>query len=154
MRPSLRDGGALNSVRPSGRGTSVGGGEARRRVVQRVDINVVGATRPDAGQPAVRPGGQYAQANPTPVISAKQMEKILERHKFGSADLTAGKFTPEYSNEEAIHQLVEDAWKQAAPDGVGPGYWNDGRAVIAAQVMGVTDGIREPDIICKSFNLI
>jgi hypothetical protein len=78
------------------------------------------------------------------------MEKILALHKLGSADSSKGKFNSEYSNEKAIRKLVEDAWRQATPDDVGPGRWKNGRAVIAAQVLGLTDGVPQPYIIGTS----
>lgn len=130
----------------SGRWTSGGGAGAAPRIVQRVDVNVVGATRSDANPPGIVSGAQYAQANPTPVISAKDMKHVEERHFFDSTAKDAGKFTPEYSNEQAIRQLVEDAWKQATPQDIGAGYFRES-TVIAAQVLDVIDGAPTPHII-------
>jgi hypothetical protein len=134
----------------SGRWTSGGGGGAGQRIVQRVDVKVVGATRSDAGRSGVISGAQYAQANPAPVISADAIQKIRDLHFVDSSVKDKGKFNAEYSNEAAIKQLVEDAWRQARPEDFGPGYWHDGRAVIAAQVLDVLDGVRQPHIIGDS----
>jgi len=129
----------------SGRWTS-GGGGAGQRIVQRVDVNVVGVTRSDVRPAWIVPGAQFAQANPTPVISAKTMEKILRGHGFGTPDDTKGKFTPDNSTPEAISRLVEDAWKSATPDDLGAGDWK-GNVVIGAKVMELVDGAPQPVII-------
>jgi hypothetical protein len=115
--------------------------------VRRVDVSVVGATMSDANPGGIVPGAQYAQANPTPVISAEDMHHIRERHFFDSSATSAGKFTPEYSSEEAIRRLVEDAWAQATPEDTGPGRWSKGLAVIGAQVLDIVDGVPRPHII-------
>jgi len=141
---------AAGSGAESGRWTSAGGGGAAQRIVRRVDVNVVQTTRSDASRSGVISGAQYAQANPAPVISAQTMEKILELHKLGSPDSSKGKFNSEYSNEIAIQQLIEEAWKQATPADVSAAFWNRGRAVIAAQVMDVIDGVPRPHIIGNS----
>lgn len=130
----------------SGRWTSGGGGGAAQRIVQRIDVNVVGATRSDAHPPSAAPGAQYAQVNPTPVISAKVMKHIRELHGFGTPDDTKGKFTPDNSTPEAISRLVEDAWKNATPDDLGAGDWKE-NVVIGAKVMELVDGAPQPVII-------
>lgn len=94
----------------------------------------------------IRPGAQYAQANPTPVISAETMDKIMRDHGFGTPDNTKGKFTPDNSTPEAIRGLVEDAWKNATPDDLGAGDWK-GNVVIGARVMELVDGVPQPVII-------
>ncbi len=79
------------SGRESGRWTSAGGGSAgKQKIVRRADVRVVGATRSDASPAGVVPGAQYAQANPTPVISAEVMKQ--EVHFAGAPDQTKGKF--------------------------------------------------------------
>jgi hypothetical protein len=133
----------------SGRWTSGGGGGAGQRIVRRVDVNVIGARRSDAS----RSGAQYAQANPAPVISAQDMKHIRELHDFGTPNERKGKFRPEYSNDEAIRQLVEDAWKHATAEDLGAGNDGTGTVVIAASVSMLENGVLRPSIIGVSGRL-
>ncbi|MGO9672996.1 MAG: hypothetical protein ACLPSF_02305 [Methylocella sp.] len=115
----------------SGRWTSGGGGGAGQRIVQRVDLNVVGATRSDANPPGIAPGAQYAQANPAPVISAKTIDKMLRIHG-PDASIKKGSFDAEYANGEAIRGLINQAWEQATPMDTAPSY--EDRVIIAGAV--------------------
>jgi len=105
------------SGRESGERTSGGdGGAPRQTFVQRVEISRDGATMSDANPPGIVAGAQYAQLSPTPIITPGKLKHILERYGAGTADKTAGKFTPAYSTEEKIRSLIEDLWKEATPD--------------------------------------
>ncbi len=132
---------------PEGASGSGGADSAGRATfVHRVDIRVVGATRPDANPDGIVPGAQYAQANPAPVILPDDMKHIHDLHFAGTPDEFKGKFTPEYSNEEAIRGLVEDAWKNATQEDLGAGTCF-GTVVIGAGVSILVDGAPQPYII-------
>jgi hypothetical protein len=56
----------------------------------------------------------------------------MKLHSFSSIIPDKGRFTPKYSNEDAIRKLIDDAWEQATQSDIGPAYW--GNIVIAASV--------------------
>jgi hypothetical protein len=127
------------SGRESGQWTSGDGGSGQRQTfVQRVEIRMAGATMSDANPPGIMAGAQYAQLSPTPILTPDRIEHILSRHGAGTADKTKGKFTPAYSTEEKIRNLIEDLWKTATPEDLAA---NDrGRVIIAASSHVNIDG--------------
>lgn len=138
---------SAGSGRESGQWTSGSGdGAGRTTYVERIDVRIIGATRSDANPAGISPGAQYAQASSPPILTPQVIKHILELHGSGKADKTKGKFTPEYSTEEAIRGLVEDAWKQATPEDLGAGSHHDS-VVIGAGVSIIVDGMAEPYII-------
>jgi hypothetical protein len=105
------------SGRESGQWTTGGdGGAPRQTFVQRVEFSMDGATMSDANPQGIVAGAQYAQNSPTPILMQDRIEHILARHGAGTPDKTKGKFTPAYSTEEKIRNLIEDLWKTTTPE--------------------------------------
>jgi hypothetical protein len=99
----------------------------------------------DANPPGIVAGAQYAQASPTPILTPKTINHILERHGSGTPDITAGKFTPAYSTAEKIRNLIEDLWKTATPEDLAS--FDQGRVIIAASSYENIDGEINPDYV-------
>lgn len=123
--------------------------EARQRFVQRVEIRIVGKTISDADRGEIAPGARYAQNSSPPILTPKVLKHILELHSFGTADNSKGKFTPEFSTEQAIRELIEKAWEQATPEDLGAGTHPDS-VVIAGAMLMIVNGVAQPYIIGRS----
>jgi hypothetical protein len=127
------------SGRESGRWTSGSGGPGataenglpRNAHVKPIVPHVVGGTVSDANPDGIVPGAQYAQANPTPVLTPEIINKIKTVHGPGAKD-KKGEFYPEFANAESLKWLVEEAWEKAIPTHVYAGQEID-RVVIGAR---------------------
>ncbi|HEY4846948.1 MAG TPA: hypothetical protein VIH87_03925 [Methylocella sp.] len=134
------------SGRESGQWTSGNGdGAGRTTFVRRVEVRLPGATMSDANTPGIVAGAQYAQLSSTPILTPKIIDHILKRHGSGTADMTAGKFTPAYSTEEKIRKLIEDLWKTATPEDLAS--FDQGRVIIAASSHVKLDGEIHDDYV-------
>ncbi|MGH6794854.1 MAG: hypothetical protein ACREDH_06580 [Methylocella sp.] len=105
------------SGRESGEWTSGdGGGATAPRPSHRIIMS-------DANPSGIVAGEQYAQLLPTPVISAKTMDKILDFHGPGALEKydRKGEFNAKFATPQGIKELVDDAFAHATPDTVGPG---------------------------------
>jgi hypothetical protein len=134
------------SGRESGKWTTGSGdGAGGTTFVRRVEVRMPGATMSDANAPGIVPGAQYAQLSATPTLTPKIIKHILDRHGSGTADITAGKFTPAYSTEEKIRTLIEDLWKTATPEDLAS--FDQGRVIIAASSYKNDNGHIYPDYV-------
>jgi hypothetical protein len=145
------------SGRESGEWTSGDGGgtgaAAESRLPRNVHVKpflpqVVGGTVSDASPDGILPGAQYAQANPTPIITAERINHILTVHGPGAKE-GKGEFYPEFANAESIKWLVEGAWEKAIPIHVYAGQVID-RVVISARVYVEDDTGKHPLNIGRS----
>lgn len=122
----------------------------RNTIVQRVDIQIVGAIRSDANPDYLTPGALYAQLAKQPIITQEVLDHIRERHRFSSTVPDKGKFSPEYSSDDQIKNLIQDAWKLATPADVALAHF--GNIVIAGAVFDRDNdtGVTIPHIIGQS----
>ncbi len=111
----------------------------------RVEVRVDGATMSDANPAGIVAGAQYAQLSSTPILTPGKLKHIRDRHGSGTADITAGKFTPAYSTEEKIRTLIEDLWKTATPEDLAA--FDQCRVIIAASSYKNDNGVIHPDYV-------
>jgi hypothetical protein len=102
---SGRESGQWTSGEASGSGTAAQSRVPRNAHVKPFVPHVVGGVVSDANPDGIVTGAQYAQASPTPVLTAERIKHILEMHGPGAKD----------RNAEFIKWLVEGAWEKAIP---------------------------------------
>jgi hypothetical protein len=130
--------------RESGHWGSGGGGNSRKTFAQRAEVRVKGrsASRGD-------PGSQNIQAPQLLILTPQALKHILTLHGAGTPDTKKGKFTPQYSTEDQVRDLVQKAWEQATPEDIAMGSPTD-RAVIAASMSVIVNDEIRPEIIGNS----
>jgi hypothetical protein len=99
----------------------------------------------DANPPGIVAGAQYAQDSPTPILTRKIVNKIVNDHGTGWTDPQKGRFIGKYATEEGIRTLIKDLWKEATPDDLALSY--GGRVIIAASSYEKIDGVVSPDYV-------
>ena len=103
--------------RESGRWGSDGEG-SNKTFVMRAEIRIQGRSASNNG---TDPSSQSGKAVSPPILTPQVLKHIHDIHDFGTADLSKGKFTLEYSTDEQIKGLVQAAWEQATPQDLAAG---------------------------------
>ncbi len=145
---SGRESGRWTSGAAGGSGPALESRLLRNAQVKPFVPHVVGGTVSDANPDGIVPGAQYAQANPTPVLTAQIINKIERVHGPGAED-GKGEFYPAFDNAESIKWLVEQAWEKAIPTHVYAGQEID-RVVIGARAYVEDDTGKHPLYIGRS----
>lgn len=106
----------------------------RNAYVEAFVPKVRGGVISDASPDGIVPGAQYAQANPTPVITPEIMDKIIRDHG-PDAKAKKGSFDQEFANSAMITVLIQEAWAKANSSGVAPARRISDRMVIGAELV-------------------